>query len=49
MNHHSRVQSQNVVDSSGWLEHLADAPNADFFAPAIEDAQQLVVPAIGFK
>jgi predicted nucleic acid-binding protein len=23
----------NVVDSSGWLEYLADAPGADFFAP----------------
>ena len=27
----------NVVDSSGWLEYLADGPNAEFFAPAIED------------
>jgi hypothetical protein len=26
----------NVVDSSGWLEYFADAPNADFFAAAIE-------------
>jgi hypothetical protein len=24
----------NVVDSSGWLEYLAEEPNADFFAPA---------------
>lgn len=24
----------NVVDSSGWLEYLAEGPNADFFAPA---------------
>lgn len=36
----------NAVDSSGWLEYFADGPNADFFAPAIEDTQQLIVPAI---
>ena len=22
----------NLVDSEGWLEYLADGPNADFFA-----------------
>lgn len=36
----------NVVDSSGWLEYLAEEPNADFFAPAIEDTGNLVVPVI---
>lgn len=36
----------NVVDSSGWLEYFADGPNADFFAPAIEDTANLVVPSI---
>ena len=36
----------NVADSSGWLEYLADGPNADFFAPAIEDAAELIVPSI---
>ncbi len=36
----------NVVDSSGWLEYLADGPNANFFAPAIEDVARLVVPTI---
>ncbi|NIR89888.1 MAG: type II toxin-antitoxin system VapC family toxin, partial [Gammaproteobacteria bacterium] len=36
----------NVVDSSGWLEYFADGPNADFFAPAILDAEDLLVPAI---
>ncbi len=36
----------NVVDSSGWLEYFADEPNADFFAPAIENVKELVVPAI---
>jgi predicted nucleic acid-binding protein len=36
----------NVVDSCGWLEYFADAPNADFYAPAIEDVQNLIVPTI---
>jgi len=36
----------NVVDSSGWLEYFANGSNASFFAPAIEDIGNLVVPAI---
>ncbi len=36
----------NVVDSSGWLEYFADGPNADFFAPAVENLAELVVPSI---
>ena len=36
----------NVVDSSGWLEYFADAPNAEFFAPAIENTSELIVPSI---
>ncbi len=36
----------NVVDSSGWLEYFADAPNANFFASAIENTDELVVPSI---
>jgi predicted nucleic acid-binding protein len=36
----------NVVDSCGWLEYFADGPNADFFAPAIEDVDALIVPTI---
>lgn len=36
----------NVVDSSGWLEYLADSSNADFFAQPIEDTESLVVPTI---
>lgn len=36
----------NLVDSSGWLEYLADSENADFFTPAIEDAENLVVSSI---
>jgi predicted nucleic acid-binding protein len=36
----------NIVDSSGWLEYFADGPNADFFAPAIEDIEALLIPTI---
>jgi predicted nucleic acid-binding protein len=36
----------NVIDSSGWLEYFANGPNADFFALAVEDVAQLVVPTI---
>ena len=36
----------NIVDSSGWLEYFAEGPNADFFAPAIENTEQLLVPVI---
>ena len=32
----------NVVDSSGWLEYFVDGPNADFFAPAVENPAELV-------
>lgn len=36
----------NVVDSSAWLEYFADGPNADFFAPAIENTRELIVPTL---
>ena len=36
----------NVVDSSGWLEYLADGPNADFFAKSILATADLVVPTL---
>jgi toxin FitB len=36
----------NLVDSSGWLEYLAEGPNAKFFAPAIEDTESLIVSTI---
>lgn len=38
--------TKNVVDSSGWLEYFADAKNAHFFAPAIENTKDLIVPSI---
>ena len=36
----------NVVDSCGWLEYIADGPNASFFEPALSDLPNLIVPAI---
>ena len=36
----------NLVDSCGWLEYFANGPNADFFAPAIENTAQLIVPSL---
>jgi predicted nucleic acid-binding protein len=36
----------NVVDSSAWLEYFANGPNASFFAPAIEQADDLLVPSL---
>ncbi|MGB5234239.1 MAG: type II toxin-antitoxin system VapC family toxin [Candidatus Macondimonas sp.] len=36
----------NLVDSSGWLEYFADGLNATFFASAILDTEQLVVPTL---
>lgn len=36
----------NVVDSSGWLEFFANGPNADFFAPALQAADELLVPSV---
>ncbi len=36
----------NLVDSCGWLEYFADAPNADYFASPIEDVENLLVPSI---
>ncbi len=36
----------NLVDSSGWLEYLADGPNSSFFAPALEDTEELLVSTV---
>lgn len=36
----------NTVDSSAWVEYFMDGPNAAFFAPAIENTEQLMVPSI---
>ncbi|MGH7410139.1 MAG: type II toxin-antitoxin system VapC family toxin [Candidatus Methylomirabilis sp.] len=36
----------NVVDSSAWLEYLANGGNASFFAKPIEDTERLIVPTL---
>ena len=36
----------NVVDSSGWLEYFADGPNANKFAPVIQNTRGLIVPTL---
>jgi predicted nucleic acid-binding protein len=36
----------NLVDSSGWLEYFADGKNAEYFAAAIHDTDNLIVSTI---
>ena len=36
----------NLVDSCDWLEYFSDGKNADFFAPAIENTDRLIVPTL---
>jgi predicted nucleic acid-binding protein len=36
----------NLVDSSGWLEYFANGRNAKFFAPVLEDTENLIVSTI---
>jgi predicted nucleic acid-binding protein len=36
----------NVIDSSGWLEYFINGENAAFFAPAIENPENILVPTI---
>ena len=36
----------NVVDSSGWIEYFVDSARADYFANAIEQTDQLIVPVL---
>ena len=35
-----------VVDSSGWIEFFVDGPDGTWFAQAIRDASELIVPSI---
>jgi toxin FitB len=35
-----------LVDSSGWLEYLADGANADAYAKALEKLNEVLVPTI---
>ena len=36
----------NLVDSCGWLEYFANAPNTNYFARPIEDVENLLVPSL---
>jgi toxin FitB len=36
----------HVVDSCGWIEYFSDGDNAGFFAPFIEDTENLLVPTL---
>jgi len=40
------VTGRNIVDSSAWLEYLANTKQAAHFAGALEDTDNLVVPVI---
>ena len=42
----SAKQGLIVLDSSCWLEFLADSPRADWYAPALADLSRLVVPVL---
>jgi predicted nucleic acid-binding protein len=35
-----------VVDSCGWLEHIANGTNAAFFSPLLQDEADLLVPGL---
>ena len=37
---------KHVVDSSGWIEYFTNGPNAEFYAPVINDPENLLVPSI---
>lgn len=41
-----KALAPRVLDSSCWLEYLADTERADLFAEPIEQVQTLIVPAI---
>lgn len=36
----------HIVDSSGWIEYIADDANANFFESPIIDSDNLLVPTI---
>jgi predicted nucleic acid-binding protein len=40
------VTARNVVDSSAWLEYLADSEQARHFEGALEDMDSLIVPVV---
>jgi predicted nucleic acid-binding protein len=38
----------SLVDSSGWIEYIADGAKAELFAPYLENEASLLVPSIVF-
>ncbi len=40
------MKTRNVVDSSAWLEYLADTEQAAHFEKALVDTDNLIVPVI---
>lgn len=36
----------NIVDSSAWLEYIADTKRAPLFAKIIEDTEHLIIPSV---
>jgi predicted nucleic acid-binding protein len=36
----------HIVDSSGWIEYIADDANANFFEASIIDSENLLIPTI---
>ncbi len=36
----------NLVDSCGWLEHITNGRNAQFFAPFLQNESALLVPGL---
>jgi len=36
----------NLVDSSGWLEYLAEGPHAEAFSRPLRDTANLLVPTV---
>lgn len=36
----------NLIDSSAWLEYFSDGRNARFFAPVIQDVENVVISTI---
>lgn len=37
-----------ILDSSAWIEYLADRPKADRVKPFLADARRILVPAVVF-
>lgn len=42
----TQAASQNVVDSSGWIEFFSGGPHKDFFSTVVRETPRLVVPTV---